>query len=466
MQDSYVVFRQPLDISEQSARFQKTIKKLDIFAIKFVVMTIFIAYSLLFPVYAAIQDISQSAQVDVNITLYPKDLALIKEKRKTFLKEGANKLLIKDIPLNIIVDSFIFQIPYSSIKLLEYNFQTPDITRNALLQHSIGENVKILPSQLIPLPDVGKLIAVDGEDCIVESMGQIFALKKNRIVFSRLPYTMVSEPIITLKLTNPKEGDYFFTMGYLAKGFTWDAGYTIVLDSSKSQLDLNNWINIHNKSGMDIKKGHFLVAHVQDMGENFYDIEKPITLADNAVKNISWFSAQGLTPTTSFRLFPKNNITKNEEGVIIKPVVETWLSVQNDSSHGLGIPLPEGVIKVFRRLSSGSLFYVGENKTPFISVGKALSLRVGSTKAITAEMRQTDYRKLGSQVVESGYRLDLKNESKSPKKVTVFQDVVGDWSILRETHPHEEEETRLQWTLTLASQEEVSLRYRIRVNVK
>lgn len=419
-------------------------------------------------VQAVVQEVSQSSQMEVNITLYPQDMALIKEKRKTFLKEGSNKLLIRDVPTAILVDSFIFQMipPSLPVKVTEYNFQAPQITRDVLLQHSIGENVKILPSQLVPMPETAKLLAVDGEDGILESTGQIFVVKKNRISFSHLPYTLVAAPLITLKVMNPKEGEYTFNMGYLAKGFTWDAGYTIVLDATETHLDLNNWINIHNKSGMDIKKGHFLVAHTQDAGEHFYDIEKPISLSDNAVKNISWFSAQGLTPSTSFRIFPKNNITQNEEGVVMKPVVETWLSVQNDSSHGLGIPLPQGVIKVFQRNALGSLFYVGENKTPFISVGKALSLRVGSTKEITASMQQTDYRKLGSQVVESGYRLDLKNETKSPKQVFVFQNVTGDWTILRETHPHEEEEKRLQWTLTLAPQEEVSLRYRIRMNVK
>lgn len=432
-----------------------------------------IGISLLFlllplPAQGVVQDVSQSSQLEVNITLYPQNMALIKEKRKTSLKEGSNKLLIKDVPSDILEDSFIFQMipPSNPVKVSEYNFQAPQITRDVLLQHSIGENVKILPSQLVPMPERAKLLAVDGEDGIIESTGQIFVVKKNRIAFAHLPYTLVAEPLITLKLMNPKEGDYFFHMGYLAKGFSWDAGYTIILDSDESHLDIDNWINIHNKSGMNIKKGHFLVAHTQDAGEHFYDIKKPISLSDNAVKNISWFSAQGLTPSTSFRIFPQNKITENEEGVVMKPTVETWLSVKNDASHGLGIPLLQGIIKVFRRNSSDVLFYVGENKTPFISVGKSLSLRVGSTKEITAEMQQTDYRKLGSQVVESGYRVNLKNETKFPKQVSVFQNVTGDWTILRETHPHEEEEQRLQWTLTLPPKEEVSLRYRIRMNVK
>lgn len=426
------------------------------------------SFAFLLPAQAVVQNVPQTSQLDVNITLYPKDLALIKETRKTFLTEGSNKLLIKDIPSAILVDSFIFQMvpPTLPIKVTEYNFQTPHITGADLLQHSIGENVQILPSKLVPTPEKGKLLALDGENGVIESTGRIFVVKKSRISFSQLPYTLVSEPLITLKVMNPKEGDYTFTMGYLAKGFRWDAGYTIVLDATENHLDLNNWINIHNKSGMDVKKGHFLVAHDKEIGENFYNIEKPISISDNAVKNISWFSAQELTPTKSFRIFPKNNITQNEEGLVIKPMVETWLSVKNDQANGLGVPLPQGIIRVFQRNAMDALMYVGENKTSFIPIGKALNLRVGSTKEITASMQQTDYRKLGSQVVESGYRVDLKNETEDSKKVTVFQNVTGDWTILRETHPHEEEEKRLQWTLTLAPQEEVSLRYRIRMNVK
>ena len=110
--------------------------------------------------------------------------------------------------------------------------------------------------------------------------------------------------------------------------------------------------------------------------------------------------------------------------------------------------------------------YVGENKTQSVPVGDSLSLRLGSTKDITVDMRQTDYRKLGSHVVESGYRLDLKNMTKDKKHVTFFQNVSGEWTVLRETHPHEEEENRLKWTLALGPNESVSLRYRIRMNVR
>lgn len=412
---------------------------------------------------AIVQEVSQTTRVGSDITLYPNNTALIEDTREVFLKEGSNKLLVNDVPNSIFMDSFLIQVnpPSAPLKILEYTFQAPDFTWEKLLDHSLGASVRILPLPSAPAPTVAKLLAVDGDNALVDSAGTIFTVKKSRIAFPHLPYTLVSEPRITLKLMSSKEGKYILEMGYLAKGFSWDASYTIIVDADGRHLDLKSWINLHNQSGTDVKKGLFRIAHEKDQ---FYDIERPISLSDKAVKNISWVSAQNLTPTKSFRIYPNNNIASDEEGVVMKPTVETWLSVKNDASQNLGIPLPQGIINVFQRTSDGSLLYVGENKTSRTPIGHSLSLRIGSTKEITAEMRQTDFRKLGNQVVESGYRLDLKNTTKSREQVTILQNVAGEWNILRETHPHEEEEKRLKWTITLEPQEEASLRYRIRMN--
>lgn len=430
---------------------------------KFLLLFCLILYP--FTSKAVIQEVASSAQLEVNATLYANNIALIKEKRKTFLKEGSNKLLIKGVPVSILMDSFLFQlIPTApSLKVLEYSFQTPDITRKKLFEHSIGEMVNIMPNPTAPTPQTGKLISLDGNDAFVDSQGTIFAVNKSRISFPHLPYTLVAEPMIVLKLNNLKASEYFFEIGYLAKGISWVAGYTIILSSDDSQLNLNSWINIHNQSGMNIKKGHFRISQKNEL---FYDIQRPISLPHQAVKNISWFLTQNLKPSQSYRIYPKNDILVNEEGVVMKPTVETWLSVKNDEDHGLGIFLPDGIIQVFRRNKDGSLFYIGENKTSLTPIGQDLSLRVGSTQDITTEMHQTDYRKLGNQVVESGYRLDLKNTTKLSKQVTVFQNVSGEWIVLRETHPHEVVDKCLKWTLKLGAQEEISLRYRIRMNVK
>lgn len=412
-------------------------------------------------------DISSSSPLEVHITLYPQEVALIKEKRKAHLPEGTSQLALKNISPLILMDTFLFQVlsPSPFLDVLEYTFRSSHITREELLKRSLGEPVVLLNPETSSFSKGGRLLALDGPTAIVDSGGVILGAPKNQIGFTQLPHTLVPEPVITLKVMAAKEGESLFEMGYLTKGFAWKASYTIIVDPSTEHLDLHNWISLTNKSGVHIKNGHFRIAHTQTSQERFYAIEHPVTLTDQGRKNISWFSAKELVPLKNFYILPKNNILRNEEGVVMKPPVEIWLSVKNESKKRLGIPLPEGTIKVFKRNEDNSLFYVGENKTAATPLGKSLSFRLGTTKDIVAEMQQTDYRKLGHQVVESGYRLDLKNNTNHPKQVTVFQNVTGEWVVLRETHPHEADETRLWWLIPLAPKESVSLRYRIRMNV-
>lgn len=436
--------------------------------LKYTVFILGVTFFIPLGAQARIQDVSQSSQLGVKVTLYP-EIALIKDQRRTFLKEGRNKLLIKGVPSSILMDTFIVQIMSPEVPLLvsEYTFLSPHLTQEELLRHSLGEPITLLPLEASSAPLPGKLLALDGDEAIVKAMDIIFSVKKARVGYPYLPHTLVPEPIITLKGEAVKEGTCLFEMEYLTKGFSWAATYTVIVDDVGGKLDLTNWINIRNQSGMDIKKGQFRMAFSNQTGERFYKIKNPLTLADQAAKNIAWVSAQKVLPTQSFRIYSTNNILEDEAGILLKPPIETWLSVQNTRENGLGVPLPQGKMRVFRRSADGSLMYVGENATHFVPVKGALSLRLGSTKAINAEMSQTDHRILGAQIVESAYRLDLKNMTPENKQVTFFQNVSGDWNILRETLPHEEEEGRVKWTLSLKPHESVSLRYRVGMrNVK
>jgi len=417
------------------------------------------------PSHAVVKEVPQTSQRKVKVTLY-KDLAFIEETRETLLKVGRNKLLIPEVPDSIIMETFFvhFRGLQSPLHVSEYTFQSPHLTRQELLKHSIGEPVYVLHHGAPPTS--AKLLALDGDEAIVKSAELIWSVKQGQIGFPSLPHTLVPEPLIKLKVDAKEEGKCLFEMGYLAQGFSWNASYTVIVDAAEEKIDLTNWINIHNKSGMNIKKGLFRIAFAYPDGERFYDVRHPLTVADQGVKNISWLTAENLTPVRSFRVYPINDILKDEEGIVMKPPVETWLSVKNDTANGLGVPLPHGSMRVFRRNKDGALMYVGENKTFSVPIDGALSLRVGTTKDITVDMRQTDYRKLGNQVVESGYRVDLKNMTPHKKQVTIFQNVAGDWTILRETHPHAEEDNRVKWVVSLTPNETVSLRYRIRMNVR
>ena len=236
-------------------------------------------------------------------------------------------------------------------------------------------------------------------------------------------------------------------------------------------LDINSWINFHNDSGVELKKAHLSFADapssIDKTGGQIFKIDRPTTVADRTSKSVAWVDRDNIKTAKSYRIYPHVKIDKNEEGVVIKPPVETWLSVKNDKDNYLGVPLPAGVIKVYHRDEKDNLSYVGENKTTSLGVGDELSLRLSTTPDITADMWQTDFRKLGEQVIETGYRMDIKNTSKQAQKVTVVQDMSDKhWMILRETHPHADKSSKQAiWEINLPAESSESLRYRVRQNL-
>ena len=104
-----------------------------------------------------------------------------------------------------------------------------------------------------------------------------------------------------------------------------------------------------------------------------YNIERPITIPDLASKNVEWFSAQNILTTKSYRLYSPAEVEKDENGLIMKPQAEQWLSVKNEDKSGLGQSLPAGVIKVFQKNKQGHLSYMGENQTTAIGKGETFS---------------------------------------------------------------------------------------------
>ena len=67
-------------------------------------------------------------------------------------------------------------------------------------------------------------------------------------------------------------------------------------------------------------------------------------------------------------------------------------------------------------------------------------LRLGDAFDVTADRMQTDYKKIagGPQqtVIETAYRLELKNAKSDPVTVKVEEPMPGDWQILQASHPH------------------------------
>ncbi len=98
-----------------------------------------------------------------------------------------------------------------------------------------------------------------------------------------------------------------------------------------------------------------------------------------------------------------------------------------------------------------------------------MRLRLGSSFDLTAEKVQTDYHKLDqgrdkAPVIETAWRITLKNAKPQAETVRVEEPLPGDWTILEENFPHRKLSSALAaWDIEVPAEGEAALEYRARI---
>jgi hypothetical protein len=149
-------------------------------------------------------------------------------------------------------------------------------------------------------------------------------------------------------------------------------------------------------------------------------------------------------------------------GVRIK--VAVFMEFANRESARLGLPLPKGVVRVYKRDGAGNAQFVGEDRIEHTPKNETVRLNLGNAFDVTADKKQTDFRRRepGLRAYESAYEIVLRNAKAQAVSVTVREPVPGDWTMLDETHKHEKVAAgTAQWRVSVPAGGSTTLRYRV-----
>ena len=140
-----------------------------------------------------------------------------------------------------------------------------------------------------------------------------------------------------------------------------------------------------------------------------------------------------------------------------------------NKGEGLGIPLPRGVIRVYKRDSQGNAQFVGEDRIDHTPKNETVHLKLGDAFDVTADRKQTAFQKLAGSgryntVFESAYEIVLKNAKSEPVTVTVREPMPGDWTMVSESQPHAKAAAgTAEWKVKVPAEGQATLTYRVRV---
>jgi hypothetical protein len=324
-----------------------------------------------------------------------------------------------------------------------------------------------------------------------------------------LPDGLILKPQLEWLVSNTKEGMHKTEISYLAGGLSWSANYVALLSSDDAKLDLTGWVTITNSSGTSFSNaGLKLVAgDVNVVQEGFggalraaktmvadeaappqfkqselfeyklYALQRRTEVGNDETKQIELTSGKNVPARKVFIYdgladqwrYWYNNFSYRGQGSFgqqSNPKVGVYVTFKNDDKSGLGLPLPKGKVRVYKRDQDGKEQFVGEDQIDHTPKDEELRLYLGNAFDIVGERAQKDFKSFANgHVVEETIEVKVRNHKQEQVEVMVYEHPWrwSQWEILNAGSTWEKvDQTTLRFPVKVKKDEEKLVKYTIR----
>lgn len=446
------------------------------------------------------------AQTGMAITIYNENLALVKDRRTVSLPAGGSVLAYRDVSAKLRPETALLRDVGApdALVVVEQNFDYDLLTPDKLLSKYLGQEIRI--ARMNPATGeetVEQATVLSTNNGLVVRIGdRIETNPGGRYIFDRVPDNLRDKPTLSIQLAAQGDGERELELSYLTGGLAWKADYVAELGADDDRLDLLGWVTLSNNSGASYRDAALqLVAGdvnqvrpqpsprdlrrasaMQDMAVaesamteeslfeyHLYTLGRPTTIADRQTKQVSLLGAAGIPATKELVLQGSDYYYRAKAGQIGKRMkLGVFLQFRNEEEDGLGLPLPKGVVRVYKRDAAGNAQFIGEDAIDHTPKKDKVRLRLGESFDVTADKVQTGFtineKVLGRDQYESSFRITLNNAREEPVEVIVREPLPGDWQIVRESAPHRKvSSSTAEWRIEVPAEGSTELTYTARV---
>lgn len=452
-------------------------------------------------------------RTSVDLTIYNQSLSLIREERTLSLLKGLSSIVIPEIPATIDGTSLHFAslTDASAVKVLEQNYQYDLVSQAKILEKYIGRDIEFIrfnPETKQEYTVTGKLLSA-ANGVVAEINGKVEINPSGRMALPRLPEGLILRPQLEWLVSNTREGSHKSEISYMAGGLSWTSNYVALLNKDDDKLDLTGWVTVSNNSGTTFHDaGLKLVAGdvnvVQEafrggrmMSKNaayeadaaapqfrqsemfeykLYSLQRRTDIKNNETKQVEFTTAHRVPSRKVFiydgmadwRMY-YNNYSYRAQGSFGQQSngkVGVFVTFKNDEKSSLGIPMPKGKVRVYKKDDDGKEQFVGEDEIDHTPKDEEVKLYLGNAFDIVGERVQKDFKSFAAgRVVEETVEIKVRNHKSVPVDVQVYEhpwrwsqweitSANGDWTKV--------DQTTMRFPVKLAKDEEKTVRYTIR----
>jgi len=192
-------------------------------------------------------------QQNVSVTIYNSNIGLVKDTRLIDLKSGTHELKFMDVAAKI--DPTTVHIKSLSngagLDVLEQNYEYDLLSPQKLLEKFVvrrSNSRQSIPKQR-KKRSLRQHFSPLREGISFQIGDKIHVGHPGRIVLSRIPENLISQPTLVWMLENRFSKPQKLEASYLTSGINWKADYVAVLNKLDTLTDLTGWVTIDNRSG-------------------------------------------------------------------------------------------------------------------------------------------------------------------------------------------------------------------------
>jgi hypothetical protein len=434
----------------------------------------------------------------VSITVYNQNFGLVREIRDLSFARGRVALEFGDVASTIQSET-VHMRPLTGPRLdiLEQNYQYDLLSPQKLLEKYVGRNVKLYRWN----EKEGRDEVVDAEVLSVNN-GTVLRIGNEitfnypgRIAFPEVPEDLIARPTLMWQLESRTDRQTVET-SYLAGGMNWKADYVMVIDQKDEEAGLTGWVTLTNQTGATYRDAELKLvagdvqrlaaqprdrmkavmameeaAGRQDFSEeaffeyHLYTLDRPTTVKNNEQKQVTLLEAPEFDINKRLIYYGAAHYFRGQYGQVeSNSKIGVFIDFENRENNGLGMPLPAGVVRVYKRDASGAQQFIGEDRIDHTPRDERVRIKMGEAFDVVGDRKQMDFDVIGDCTTESEWQIQVRNHKDEEVEVELMEPIGADWQILSSSHRHEKLDAHtFKFTVKVPAHGETTVTYRVRV---
>jgi len=461
------------------------------------------------------QTVSLDLKPGVNSVRFTDNTAHL-EPSSVILRDPSGKRMLQILEQNYRADPVSQELLLSIYegKTIDFLVQSPDrtetipgkIVRSGYVPHSSGLQRYGQQNSATQM----SLAQGAGGQPIIEVTGKLRFSLPGIPFFPSLADDTILKPTLVWQIESGQPGKFDAELSYVTGGMSWLADYNVVAPEQGDILEIVGWVTIDNQSGKtfentriklmagDVSKiqpqaaprfefksasggmigGQPPVSEKSFDAYHLYTLHRPVTLYDRESKQVEFIRAAGVKSQRihiydgvridqdRYRGWNTESIRQDRDyGVQSNPVVWVMREFANSEANHLGIPLPQGRVRFYRRDNDGQLEFTGENVIGHTPRDETIRVYTGGDFDLVGERRRTDFRiDTARNWLDESFEIKLRNHKREAVEVRVVEHLYrgASWEIANKTNTYLKTDSRtIEFRIEMKANEERSLTYTV-----